>query len=357
MKKLPKKSMVVDVSNILFRVAAVQKNTPYARDATTEELVGLCMHIALYSVFRWYNKFHPDFVVFAFEGGNNWRKAYTATEKTRRAYKGNRVVDPEMKHYYQLIDAFRETISAHTSICCLCIDTLEADDAIAAYCQLYARSDHEIFIISGDKDFTQLLKLPGVKLINPDNGKARNQPSDKDYEADLDYWLFKKCVRGDGGDNVPSAFPRVRETRIKKAYEDAYERANFMNEVWVEKVIDYDENDKPVGTHDVTHRVGDLFEQNLILMDLWKQPADQRLILEEGVKLQVETLGTYSHFHFLRFLNEYQLNKVSEEAMKFVAMFANNQRWLRGEKVEEKSKQVLREVEPKPQQKNNLLDF
>jgi 5'-3' exonuclease len=361
MKKLPKKSLVVDISNILFRVSAVQKNSPYSRDASLDELVGLCMHISLYSIFKWYNKFKPDFVVFAFEGGNIWRKDYTTTENVRRAYKGNRVIDPEMKHYYQLIEAFRETISAHTSVCCLCIGTMEADDAIAAYCQLYARPDHDIYIISGDRDFTQLLSLPGVKLVNPDNGKLRNQPGDKDYEPDLDYWIFKKCIRGDGGDNVPSAYPKVRETRIRKAYENQYERVNFMNEVWVEKKFITDDQgnqlldaEGKLLVEEVKHRVGDLYEQNIVLMDLYKQPADQRLILEEGVKMQVENINNYSHFHFLRFLGEFRLQKVSEEAIRFVDMLANNQRFLKDEKKPEVKKVLVEEPMKKT---TNLLDF
>ena len=314
------------------------------------------MHISLQSIFKWYNKYRPEFVVFAFEGGDNWRKSYTAVARSRKAYKGNRIQDPEMKHYYRLLDAFQETMSAHTSICCLCIETMEADDEIAAFCQLYAHEDHEIHIVSGDRDFTQLLKLPNVKLVNPDNGKLRNTPNDKEYEPDIDYWLFKKCVRGDGGDNVPSAYPRVRETRIKKAYEDPYERINFMNDTWVEKILDTVTN--PDGSmiiteRYVTHRVGDLFEENIILLDLYKQPADQRLILEEGVKMQVEALGNYSHFHFLRFLRDYELNKVSEEAMKFVDLFANNQRFLKGERVNVQPTKIIEAVELQ----NKLLAF
>lgn len=353
MKKLPKKSLVVDVSNILFRVSAVQKNSPYARDSSTDDLVGLCMHISLYSIFKWYNKFKPDFVVFAFEGANNWRKTYTTDEKSRVGYKSGRIIDPEMKHFYQLIDAFRHTITAHTSICCLCVDKMEADDSIAAYCQLYATPDHEITIISCDRDFTQLLSLPNVKLVNPDNGKERNTPDDKEYEPNLEYWLFKKCVRGDAGDSVPSAFPRVRETRIKKAFEDQYERLNFMNDTWTQEVFEKDENGVEV-KKEVTHRVGDLFEHNIILMDLTKQPAELRKTLEEEVKRQVNITGTYSHFHFLRFLGEYKLQKVSEEAMRFVEMFANNQRFLKGEKPKEEQKVLVEE----PKQKiASLLEF
>lgn len=355
MKKLPKRTLVYDVSNILFRVAAVQKHSPYTRDSSTDELVGLCMHISLMSIFKWYNKFRPDFVVFGFEGGNNWRKTYTAETRTRLQYKGNRVQDPEMKHFYMLMEAFRETMSSHTSICCLSIETMEADDVIAGFCQLYAAPEHEILIVSGDRDFTQLLKLPNVKLVNPDNGKFRNSPGDKDYESDIDYWLFKKCVRGDMGDYVPSAFPRVRETRIKAAYTNDYERVNFMNEKWTEAVIT-EENGQPVQT-DVIHRVGDLFEHNVILLDLFKQPSDQRLILEEGVKMQVENLGTYSHFHFLRFLKDFQLQKVSEDAMRFIDLFANNQRFLKGEKPTETIKTKPATVNQPAVQSSKLLDF
>ena len=319
MKKLPSKSLVYDISNILFRVASVQKySNPFARDATPEDLVGLCMHISIQSVFRWYQKFQPDFVVFAFEGGNNWRKKYTAEVKARLAYKGNRVQDPEMAHYYKLIDSFHTTMKSHTSICCLKVDEMEADDSIGGYCQLYASPDHEITVVSGDRDFTQLLKLPNVKLVDPATGKLRNQRSDKDYVEDIDYWLFTKCIRGDMGDYVPSAYPRIRQTRIRKAYDNTYERANLMNERWTDD-------------QGVNHRVGDLYEQNVLLLDLFQQPQQYRDSLLEGIKTQVSDLGHYSHFHFLRFLDEFQLNKLRDEAMKYVELFANNQRFLKGE--------------------------
>jgi len=229
---------------------------------------------------------------------------------------------------------------------------MEGDDVIAAYCQLYSNDNHEITIVSGDRDFTQLLRLPGITLINPDNGKPRNTVDDKEYEPDLDYWIFKKCIRGDGGDNVPSAFPRVRETRIKKAYADQYERVNFMNETWNEILLEQDDKGNDT-TREVTYRVGDLFEQNIILMDLFKQPAHLREFLEEGVKIQVENIGSYSHFHFLRFLGEYNLQRVSEESMRFVELFSNNQRFLKGE---QKAKQEQKLTET-PAKKDNLLQF
>jgi hypothetical protein len=169
-----------------------------------------------------------------------------------------------------------------------------------------------------------------VRLYDPVLGKYRNQPSDKDYVEDLDYWLFLKCIRGDGGDFVASAFPKVRETKIKQAYINSYDRANFMNTLWTEQKVTM-QPDGTVLAESVQHRVGDIFNQNIILMDLEKQPEPHRTNLLAGVKAQVSALGNYSHFHFLRFLEEYKLNKLREDAMKYVELFANNQRFLKGE--------------------------
>jgi hypothetical protein len=343
------RSLVYDISNILFRVAAVQKHkSPYGADATIDDLVGLCMHISLQSINKWYVKYKPDFVVFAFEGGDNWRKKYTNDNNYRRQYKANRTVDPEMKHFYQLVDSFREIMTNHTSICCLTVPKMEADDVIAAYCQLNATDDHEIFVVSGDRDFIQLLKLPNVKLINPDDGKLRNQPGDKEYQEDIDYWMFLKCVRGDSGDNVPAAFPRVRETKIREAYKDPYKMMNFLNETWTDEF-------------DVTHRVGDLLKHNEVLMDLTKQPDELRASLLEAVAAQTKSISTYSHFHFLKFLGQFNLKRVGEEASKFIALFTNNQKFLKGEKVKVDTPSVLNEAAPIAKvpltTKTALLDF
>lgn len=327
---LPRKpdlTLIIDVSSILFKIAAVQttgyqasKSSQYAGELDPQDLVGLCMHISLQSIHKWFRLYKPDFVIFAFEGGSNWRKQYTKEHNLNRQYKGNRVVDPAMAHYYELIDSFKETMSQHTSVCCLSVPDMEADDAIAAYCQLTDQTGEQVVIISSDRDFVQLMKMPHVKLIEPEKGKLRNTIDDKEHQADLDYWLFLKCIRGDAGDNVASAFPRVRETKIKEAYADPYKRVNFMNEKWVDE-------------HNVEHRVGDLFEHNRVLVDLACQPEKLRESLLLQTKAQVGTIKNYSHFHFLRFLGKYKLTKVAEEANRFVDLFSNNQLFLNGSKL------------------------
>jgi hypothetical protein len=327
-------SMVFDISSILYRVAAVQKAKNYD-NLPAEDLVGLCMHVSLQSIKRWYEKYHPDKVIFAFDSANNWRKKYTAARSVTipKQYKENRVVDPTMAHLYKLLGEFYETMKAHTSISCIKVETLEADDIIAGYAQKFASPDHTVLILSSDKDFIQLLKNPNVKLINPEDGKLRNQPGDKHYEENLDYWLFVKCVRGDAGDNVHSAFPKVRETKIKAAFDDEFARTNFMNEQWG----DYSEEEAKIlvenklfNTVDEVlalkkYRVGDLFEQNKTLMSLFDQPAEIRSLLFSEIEKQLSTTSTYNHFHFLTFCGKYKLEKVADDAAKFLSLFSCNQ--------------------------------
>lgn len=350
------RTLLFDVSNILFRVAATQTNkNPMTKDLSLDDIVGLCMHISLQSINKWYGKYKPDYVVFAFEGGNNWRKKYTFDHSLRRQYKANRVPDPAMAHFYELMPAFKNVIKNYTSICCLDVEGTEADDAIAVYCQQVhelnkaaGQTLHHVDIVSGDKDFVQLLKYDGVRLINPDTGKLRNQPGDKDYQEDIDYWLFLKCVRGDAGDNVPSAYPRVYETKIKEAYTDPYKRLNFMETRWK------DEN----GTE---WKVGDLFKHNTVLMALHEQPEDIRQKLIEEVKRQSVETKTYQHFHFLRFVGQFKLQRVGEEASRFVALFSHNQRYKKGEIAtahKPNQQQVILQEKPEaPATKTGLLEF
>jgi hypothetical protein len=309
------RSLIFDITNLIFRVAAVEKNRVF----DSEDLIGLCMHMSFMSVNKYFKKYQPDRVIFAFEGGWNWRKQYTPIRNV--AYKGNRVKDPTMEHFFEVINSFKELCQKHSSVVCLAIDGCEADDSIAGYVQLHNDDpDHEIYIVSGDKDMTQLLKRPNTYLVNPDKGVLRNQPGDKEYYEDLDYFIFKKCVRGDGGDNVLSAYPNVRETKILKAYEDEFERENFMN-----TEIDYVVMNEAGEPETKKFKVGTLFEENKLLMDLTCQPPEVREVLMDGIRDAIQNRGKYSNFHFLKFLGKYELNKLAENVLDFTGLLTCNQ--------------------------------
>jgi hypothetical protein len=123
--------------------------------------------------------------------------------------------------------------------------------------------------------------------------------------------MFEKCLRGDPGDNVMSAYPRLRATRIQKAYDDEAERINLLNEE-----IELIDGRKV--------QVKVLFEENKMLMDLECQPEELRATMYEKIAEEVNYSGAYSSFHFMKFLGKYKMERIAEELHQFMPIFNAN---------------------------------
>jgi hypothetical protein len=256
---------------------------------------------------------NPSKAIFAFDRGN-WRKTYTQSELciSGKLYKGQRRqnMTPAQKKRWDVfkgfINDFEQLMREHTAIVCLAGEGLEADDLIAGFCQMHADEDCEIVIVTADKDMMQLLRFPNVRLIDPTTGKNRTLD---DWNGDAEYFLFEKCIRGDLGDNVQSAYPKVRQTRIDEAYLDPFKRVNMMKETWTNQ-------DKK------TFTVGDLFDENRMLMDLSAQPEYIVEKMKTVIVHEMENCGKYSHFHFLRFLGKYELKNVAKQLENFIPLLS-----------------------------------
>jgi hypothetical protein len=308
------KYLIVDISNLFHRVYAMHKKS-HGDDA-----IGLAMHTALVSMMSFRKKFKTDKVVACFDH-SSWRKKYTASEKcvSKRLYKGERRknMTPEQQDSFfkllNIIDDFRTLLEEHTSVITLHREGLEADDLIAGFISvinLDKEDESKHVVISGDKDFIQLLKYKNVSLYDPTSQKPRTLAQ---WDNDAQYFMFEKCIRGESGasgDNIQSAYPGVRSKRIRKAYDDSYERTNLMEHKW--KMHDGREV-----------RVGDLFEENKLLMDLDCQPDDIKKRMVVTILKALKNPGVYSHFHFLKFCGKYELKKVAEQAEYYSDMLSS----------------------------------
>lgn len=303
------KYLVLDITNILYRTFFAHKSEG---DIT---LAGLASHTALVTINKYYKAFKPHKIIMCFDR-TSWRKEYTLSDVciSGKKYKGNRrqKMTPKEKEKYELfighLNEFEDMIRDHTTIVTLAGKGLEADDLVAGTIQTLGATDHsaEFIVVSGDKDMIQLLKYDGVTLIDPATGKERTLD---DWGGDADLFMFEKCLRGDAGDNVQSAYPRVRKTRIMKAYNDDYERANLMMETWTD----------PSGQQFL---VKELFAENQLLMDLECQPEHIQKDIVVTVLEGMKNPGDFSYFHFMKFLGKYELKKVAEQAEQFVPMFS-----------------------------------
>jgi 5'-3' exonuclease len=293
---------------MLYRTFFVQKQE------SDETIAGLATHTGLVTLNKYFKKFKPDRVVMAFDRAS-WRKEYTASELclSKKPYKGNRRKDmtPAQEAKYARFKAhiseFENLIAEHTTIISLAEERCEADDLIAGFCQhMKGNDDDEIIIISADSDLLQLTRYGNVKVISPANDKEQSLA---DYNDDPLYYLFQKCVRGDPTDNVQSAYPRVQSKRIEKAYNDPFERVQLMKERWTNE-------------NKVEFLVEKIFEENQLLIDLEKQPADIRALIENNVKEALEKERQFSMFFILKFIGKYKLNRIKESIDQYIPLLS-----------------------------------
>lgn len=315
------KYALIDTANTFFRARHVA-----SRNTELSEKIGMALHLTLASVNMVVRNHGIDHVVFCLEG-RSWRK------DVYEPYKKNRVVDAmsvteaekeENEMFWDTYDKFTTYLKEKTNVSVLRHERAEADDLIARFIHLHPNDTH--YVISSDSDYVQLIsdnvfQYNGVtnELITlngyfKDNGKPIVDKKTKEPKLleDPQYLLFKKLIRGDGGDNVFSAYPGAREkgskntVGIREAFDDrnsqGFKWNNFMLQRWVDH-------------NGVEHRVRDDYERNKMLIDLTAQPNDIKVEVDQRIKDMVRVQTTPQvGVHFMKFCGKYELEKISTQA-------------------------------------------
>lgn len=309
-----KKHLIVDMSNILYRVFFAHIKDDFELNVAT------CHHVALQSVNKYFTAIKPDELVLTFDD-YSWRKAYTEDLSecvTFKKYKGNRRTKlsdsdkAKIEQFDSHLEEFVNLFKTQTRVIVLRRKWLEADDLIAGYIQEHGDDEH--VLISGDKDFMQLLVRNNLTLIDPDTGKERTL---EEFDNDPDYFMFIKCIRGDAGDNVISAYPRIRKTKLKEAYRDPLLLTNIMKNEFTALVNNEDGTvtEKELVTEDV-------FMENVLLMDLTAQPDHIKALIQKEIKRGIEERGKFNYMEFLRFCGKYDLIRIRDSIDSFVPMLS-----------------------------------
>ncbi len=316
------KYALIDTANTFFRARHVA-----SRSSTLEEKAAFALHLTLASVNQVVRNHSIDHVVFMLEG-KSWRKA------VYEPYKKNRIVDTlsqtedqieENTMFWDTYAKFTDYLKEKTNCSVIRHENAEADDLIARFIHLHPDDEH--FIISTDSDYVQLLahnvsQYNGVtnELITingyfKDSGKPvidKKTKEQKLLEGTPEYLLFKKIIRGDGGDNVFSAYPGVREVGsknkigIKEAFEDRNKQGFNWNNFMLQRWSDH---------NNVEHQVREDYERNKMLIDLTAQPQDIKDKVDQRIRESVRVTTTPQvGIHFMKFCGRYDLEKLSQSS-------------------------------------------
>jgi len=318
---MAKTFLIIDTSNLFFRAK-------FSTHGNVWDATGMALHIIFNSIKSAAKKYNADHVVFC-QDAHSWRKSFDEDYKrNREAVKATLTESQreEDKIFFAAFNDFQTFINEKTNATVLQHPDCEADDMVQAWISLHPDDKH--VLISGDTDFHQLL-APNVTIydgvnkrtytlsgVTDDKGKpVLDKKSKKPIMINPEYSLFKKIIRGDPGDNVFSAFPGVRETKILEAFQDREKKGYAWNNMMMSRWVDH--NQKEV-------QVKDRFEHNRILIDLTAQPQVIREYMEQTVlnvyqaNKNVKNIG----FGFLKFCGKFELNSLAENSKEVVEILS-----------------------------------
>lgn len=172
-------------------------------------------------------KFQIDRTFLLLEGGSKYRAKLHPQYKAARKKRREEMSDSDKAEYQRFIteaDAFVNDIAPLFALTPLRIWGAEADDLAGYLCNHIDTEEHQIFNLSGDQDWYQLLRKNVVQgsYVEIKNAQRDRQgiPNTiwlsrsgfvKRYEIQVQDWIWKKCLTGDTGDSVPG-FPKLGET-------------------------------------------------------------------------------------------------------------------------------------------------
>lgn len=315
--------ILVDTANTFFRARHVIRGS-------ADEKVGMSLHVVLNSVRKAWKDFNGKHVVFCLEG-RSWRKdvyePYKRNRQAARAAHSPREAEEE-KMFWETFDLFKDFIHDKTNCTVLHNTELEADDLIAGWIRNHPDDDH--VIVSTDGDFAQLI-APNVKQYNgvqgvttthegyfDDRGKPVKDKKTGEIKPapDPEWLLFLKCMKGDTGDNVFSAYPgvRVKGTKTKVGLTEAFDDRNSKGWAWnnlmLQRWVDHEGKE---------HRVLEDYNRNVILCDLTAQPDRVKQLINNTIQNEIEKKKNISQvgIRLLKFCSQFGLVKISEQVSSY----------------------------------------
>lgn len=284
------RTLIVDCNNIAWTTRFSRLKVNVSKRSKDKNARSLIFFDSLKLIGRVAREFQCDSILLASDSKNLWRKTIYPD------YKKKDNVDDDVYRDDTLGAAndISEFMSNYTASLVVSVENCEADDIISTYVNFILSDEDEAVILSSDRDYMQLVRN-NVALYSHQQNAFRDSDN-------VDYDLFLKCMRGDKNDNIPSAYPRVRESRLMKAFTDDLEMLNLM------------ETTMPDG-----RKVGDMYRFNKSLIDMNEIPEKIRNKIIERISDTV--VGKYSNLEAMVGMKKFGINNQADALEEYSKAF------------------------------------
>lgn len=185
--------ILIDNSQIILSslLTKVGENTPVGSINDLTRHITFSMYLSLKKKFS--GKYGQ--MVLCQDSFNYWRKDIFPFYKQNR--KKNREKDPQFwSVIFDSVTELKKEVQEHLGYTNISVDRCEADDIIYTLAKRYSIIE-PILIVSDDKDFTQLLSIPGVSLYSPRKSAFVTHDNPE-------FFLEEHILRGDSSDGIPN---------------------------------------------------------------------------------------------------------------------------------------------------------
>lgn len=191
---MSKKVMLIDGSSLIFRAFFALPNLTNADGVMTNGVYGF---LTMY--FKAVEEYKPDYILVAFD-----RKTKTFRHKEFQDYKANRDKAPnELNYQFGILKDILDSLNVKY----LDIEGYEADDIVGTFSKLAKDEDFDTVIITGDKDYFQLVNDRVVVYLTrkgiSDMQEITKNTIREDYGLSPKQLIDVKGLMGDKSDNIP----------------------------------------------------------------------------------------------------------------------------------------------------------
>jgi 5'-3' exonuclease len=275
--------IIIDMNQVMISNLMTQLKN----DFLNEKLV---RHMVLTSL-RFYEKQYKEEygeVVLAYDSKRYWRKEYFPY------YKQNRKKDREKSGHdwgsiFEVLNKIRDEIKTYFPYKVIEVEGAEADDVVSTLCKNKGAKDR-ILILSGDKDFIQLQKYPGVYQFNPITKKRVSTDNPHNY-------IKEHVIKGDKSDGIPNFLSQ----------DDCFVQGVRQKPISQKKLAKWVEQDPTVFCE--TEDQYKNYCRNRTLIDFDYIPVE----IEDQIMLQYKSLNTFEKTVPLEYFQEHQLNELMQE--------------------------------------------
>lgn len=201
-----KKNLAIDISNVYWRCAWVAHNEGDKQYMSQIEINSYWKHLTLQSILAIVNKEEWNKVIFCYDSRGYWRnKIYPAYKANRKGEKAASRIDFET--FIIEINQFTEALKEQfTTVYHLEVKEAEADDVAGVIAKELSDAGESVTIMTGDKDYKQLLKYPNIEIYDP---KTKKNMTSLNIAKEMEI----KYVMGDKGDNIFAIKPKTAKVR------------------------------------------------------------------------------------------------------------------------------------------------